>query len=343
MLMDERKQKVLMAVIRDYITTAEPVGSRTISRKYNLGVSPATIRNEMADLEDLGFIEQPYTSAGRVPSDKGYRYYVDFLMEKLRLGLEDKELIRHRYRRKMSEIEEIIRVTGELFTSLTDYASIILGPQYNQSTIRYVEVKRVDDARALLLVVTDTGIVEHRLVDISESVTSNDLVLVSEVLCEGLRGMTLDNVTKTVLDEIYHELRKQGPLLDNILELIQEVLSNKKGSKIYLDGTLNILKQPEFKNIEKLHSLLSFLEEETIVKDLINQPVPQGLAVKIGCENEYEGIHDCSLITATYSLDGKVVGSVGVLGPTRMEYSRVVSLMEFITETLSETITKYCV
>lgn len=339
--MDDRKRKVLQAIIQDYIITAEPVGSRTISRKYDVGVSSATIRNEMADLEEMGFIEQPYTSAGRIPSDKGYRYYVDFLMEKLRLSEEQEAFIRNVYNRKMAQLEEVIRVSGELISQLTGYAAITLGPHFGRSTIKLIDVNRVDSTKALLVVVTDTGLVEHRLLEVPEYISSHDLEMVSRVLGEKLRGLTLGDVSKTVLDEIYFELQLQKPFLLDIFNFIEDILQGEDGSKVYLDGTLNILKHPEFKNIEKVQTLFGLLQEKKVVKELVSQPVPEGLTVKIGGENIYSGIHDCSLITATYSIDNQVIGTIGVLGPTRMEYSKAFSLVEFITGVLSEALAKY--
>ena len=341
MVMDDRKRQVLLAIIQDYILTAEPVGSRTISKKYDIGVSPATIRNEMADLEDMGYIEQPYTSAGRIPSDKGYRYYVDFLMERLRLSEEEDAYIHQFYDRKIAGLEGVIRASGELISKLTSYATITLGPNLGSSTIKLIDVNSVDEERALLVVVTDTGLVEHRLLAVPVYISAEDLKMVSNVLQEKLRGLTLDEVSKTVFDEICHAMKVQKPFLHDIFDFIEQVLQGEESSNVYLDGTLNILKQPEFKNFEKVHSLLTLLQEKEIIKSLVNQPVPAGLTVKIGGENQYKGIHDCSLITATYSFDNQVIGAIGVLGPTRMKYSKAFSIVEGITEALSEVLEKY--
>ncbi|HBT20318.1 MAG TPA: HrcA family transcriptional regulator [Peptococcaceae bacterium] len=341
-MLDERKEKILLAIIQDYIATAEPVGSRTISRKYELGVSPATIRNEMADLDEMGLIEQPYTSAGRIPSDKGYRYYVDFLMEKYPLSAEVQQAVRERFKRKLSDLEEVIRTTGELLSHMTDYIAITLGPQVKQSALRHIELSRISESRGLLVVVTDSGAVEHRFFDLPESVTAEELKAISEVLTQKLMGITLDRVTKTVLEEIYINLAVKRRLLDAILNIIENILSESDETKVFFCGTSNILKQPEFKNIEKLQFLLSFLEEERLVKDLVSQQLlSEGLTIKIGGENNYEGVHDCSLITAAYHVGGEVVGTVSVLGPTRMDYSKAVAVVEFVTEALSETLTKY--
>lgn len=341
MVMDERKRKVLLAVIQDYILTAEPVGSRTISRKYDIGVSPATIRNEMADLEEMGYIEQPHTSAGRVPSDMGYRYYVDFLMERLRLSEEEENFIHKFYDRKIEELEGVIRASGELISKLTSYAAITLGPQFGHSKLKLIEVSSVDEECALLVVVTDTGLVQHRLIEVPGYISPKDLEMVSDVLRKKLRGLTLNQVSKTLFDEICLELKVKKPFIHDIFDFIGQVLQGNESSNVYLEGTLNILKHPEFKNIEKVQSLLSLLQEKQIIKSLISHPLPEGLTVKIGGENVYKGIQDCSLITATYSLDDQVIGAIGVLGPTRMDYSKAFSIVECITDVLSEALAKY--
>lgn len=341
MVMDDRKRQVLLAIIQDYILTAEPVGSRTISKKYHIGVSPATIRNEMADLEEMGYIEQPHTSAGRIPSDIGYRYYVDFLMEKIKLSNEEEGLIRQFYDRKIAELEGVIRASGELVSKLTSYAAITLGPQFDSSTIKHIDITNIGGERVLLVVVTDTGLVEHRLLDMPGYISQEDLDMVSNVLKERLGGLPLKETGTKIFDEICREVEVKKPFLLDIFQFVEEVLQGGAGSNVYLEGTLNILKHPEFKNIEKVQSLLSLLQQKQLVKDLISQPVPEGLTVKIGGENDYKGIQDCSLITATYSLDDQIIGAIGVLGPTRMEYSKAFSIVDCITEVLSEVVAKY--
>lgn len=342
MVLDERKKQVLLAIIQDYILTAEPVGSRTISKKYNIGVSSATIRNEMADLEEMGYIEQPHTSAGRIPSDLGYRYYVDFLMERFRLSKDEEEFIQQFYNRKIEELEDVVRASGELISKLTSYATITLGPQFESSTIKHIDISSIDLEMALLVVVTDTGLVEHRILEVPGCISSKDLEIVSSVLKDKLRGLALKDASKKVFDEICWELQEvQKAFLNKIFEVMEQVFHGEESSTVYLEGALNILKHPEFKDIEKVQSLLGLLQEKELVRELISNPVPKGLTVKIGTENNYQGIQDCSLITATYALEDQVIGSIGVLGPTRMHYSKAFTIVEYITEVLSEAISKY--
>ena len=340
MKMDDRKQNILLAVIQDYIATAEPVGSRTISRKYKLGISPATVRNEMADLEDMGLIEQPYTSAGRIPTDKGYRHYVDYYMERKSLNEEIQQYIHDKLRGKLSDLEEVIRRTGDLLSGMTDCIAITLGPRLGKSAIKYIELTKIDCQRGLLVVVTDSGTVEHRFLDIPETVTKEDLLIASKVLANKFKGFTLDTISKTVLHEVYAELRLKRQFLDLIFDLIDEIFYCYSGVKIYMCGTHNILKQPEFKDVDKLHSLLTLLEEERIVKEILELP-PEGIEIRIGEENTYEGVHDCSLVTATYSMGKEIIGPISVLGPTRMEYSKIVSIVDFISEALTVALTRY--
>ncbi len=341
MKMDERKKKVLLAIIKDYISTAEPVGSRTISRKYNLGVSPATIRNEMADLEDLGFIEQPHTSAGRIPSHLGYRYYVDYLMEPLELNPEEKEIINRSYQTKAEEIGKLINQTGQLLYRLTNYTSMVMAPQPRSSAIKHIHLVSMSPTQAMVIAVLDTGAVHHHLMDVDESITAADLQQISAVLNAKLAGFTMPQIRLTILKEIYHELHRYRSYLDTAIELLTQHLQDSAESKIYLGGVYNILNQPEFHNIEKVKTLLSLLEQESLLHEILSDQNNNGLTVRIGVENTHEQMKDCTMITATYQLDNHVLGTIGVLGPTRMEYAKVITIVEHLTKHLNYALSKF--
>lgn len=343
MQMNERKKKILQAIIHDYTQTAEPVGSRTIARKYDLGVSPATIRNEMADLEEMGLIEQPYTSAGRIPSDLGYRYYVDCIMEKSELSKVEEEHINKQYKTKVKEIEEVIFQTGKLLSNVTHYTSMIMTPQVGKKSIKHVQLIYMAPTQALVVIVMANGLVENKVMEIPESVKEEELNIISQVLNKKLQGLTIESVKKTVLQEIYSDLMRQKKTLDIILNVLDDSLDSEAGKdKVYLDGTLNILNQPEFKDVEKIRTLLGILNEEDIVRHILKvDKKGSGITIKIGEENKMDGFSDCSIITATYHIDGQVLGSVGVLGPTRMDYSKVVAVIEATTINLSEVLKKY--
>lgn len=341
MKMDTRKQQVLMAIIMDYISTAEPVGSRTIARKFDLGVSPATIRNEMSDLEELGYIEQPHTSAGRVPSQKGYRYYVDFLMKKKDLSRKEEEIIRKGYENKVKDIGQVVSQTNSLLSQMTNYASMIITPRTDMSALKHMQLVLMNPGQAMVIVVLNTGAIKHNIIEVPEGVNQTDLDTISGVFNARLQGLTIDKIKMDLIREIYFELSKHKNILDLAVHLLEEGLSMEKEDKIYLGGVFNILNQPEFHNIEKVKTLLSLLEQEGLLRNLLERDYKEGgVTVRIGSELNREEVKDCSVVVATYHLDGRPIGKIGVLGPTRMDYAWVVSVVEHMTLNLSDTLEK---
>lgn len=339
MKMDERKQQILLAIIKDYIDTAEPVGSRTISRRYKLGVSAATIRNEMADLEDMGFIEQPHTSAGRIPSNLGYRYYVDCLMQREKLTEAEEGAIRNSYQDKVREVGEVLNRTGRLLANLTKYTALVQTPRIGISTVKHIQLVLMNPGQAMIIVVMDTGAVNHQIVSIPENITQEDLEQISRVLNAKLQGKTMGNIRMNLIKEIYFELAKHKHILDLAIDLMQDKFISVKEDRIYLEGVFNILNQPEFHNVEKVKVLLSLLEQEDKVKEILDQNNQEiGVAIKIGRENPQQEIQDCSMITATYQIGDRILGTIGVLGPTRMDYARVVTVVESMAKNLSYTL-----
>lgn len=337
--LDERKKKVLAAIVNDYVFTAEPVGSRTIARKYNLGVSPATIRNEMADLEELGYIEQPHTSAGRIPSNMGYRYYVDCLMERYCLTLQEREYIQERFAQKMNEIEELINRSTNLLSLMTHQTAVILAPSVGRSTFYRIQLLLLEPTKALMVLVTNARAVEHQVLDINLGITEHDLERVSRVLNSKLKGLALEQLKQDTFDEILSELSFHKKLAGTVLEVLEHLASDYGGdNRVFLGGTLNILNQPEFKDIAKIKNLLAILEEGKVLRNLLEHPGNVGLNIRIGGENNHEGISGCSLVTSTYQLDGQLLGTVGLIGPTRMDYAKAISLVEFVAVALSRAI-----
>jgi len=341
MKMDIRKQQVLMAIIADYISTAEPVGSRTIARKFDLGVSPATIRNEMSDLEDLGYIEQPHTSAGRVPSQKGYRYYVDFLMKKKDLTSQEEEIIRRGYEKKIKDIGQVVNRTSSILSQMTNFTSMIMTPRADTSAFKHIKLVLMNQGQAMIIVVLSTGALQHNMIQVPEEVTQVDLDTISEVFNAKLQGLTIDKIKLTLIREIYFELSRHKNILDLAMHLIQQGLTLNREDKIYMGGVFNILNQPEFHNIEKVKSLLGLLEHEDLLRSLLERSTSgEGVTVRIGSEMNTEEVKECSVVVATYHVDGKPVGTMGVLGPTRMDYAWVISVVEHMTRNLSDTLEK---
>ena len=340
MQMDERKRKILRAIVQDYIATAEPIGSRTIARKFDLGVSSATIRNEMADLEDLGFIEQPYTSAGRIPSDAGYRYFVDCLMDPKVLNTEEKEFIERESTKRINEIQEVITHTSKLLSELTNLTSLVLGPHKAKSTFGKLHFLPYQPGQVIMVIVKENGAVENHIIEVGENQTAEELQQVAEVFNQKMRGYSLNQVKRSMLHEIYSELSRQRLLIDNTLDMLRAILDDsEEDERICLGGTLNMLNQPEFKDLGKVKTLFKVFEENEPLKKLLH-PHQEGLNVTIGGENMMKEFKDCSVISATYKVNGLTIGAVGVLGPTRMDYAKVIAIVDFMTRSLTEVLTK---
>ncbi len=342
MLLDDRKLRILQAIIDDYINTAEPVGSRTIAKKHELGLSSATIRNEMADLEEMGFLEQPHTSAGRVPSDKGYRLYVDQLMKINDLSENDIENIRKAMDIRINELSQIIRNASVVMSQFTKYTSMAVTPQIKRSVLKAVQVVPIEPGKALVIVVTDANIVRNNLIRIPDKVTPDFLIQVSNMLNDKLKGYTLEMLKKNFLSGGAEQLTSlpydlMRPILDGIEDLIKLI----DQPEIYLEGTTNILNFPEFKEIQKAKEFLSLLDEKKLMSEMLNTNSGKNeIIIQIGNENVIQGIKDCSLVTASYSIDDQVIGTIGIIGPTRMEYSKVVSSLNYIRNKINQEILK---
>ncbi len=335
MTLSERKNKILHAVITEYIKSAEPVGSRTISRRYKLNLSPATIRNEMSDLEEMGYLEQPHTSSGRIPTQKGYRLYVDCLMETGDLSPGEVDWMNKIFNIKMKEIDKIIQHAAKVLSALTHYTSLVLGPQLQRSAFQQLQIFPLDAEKALVVMITDTGFVENKIIELPRMLTTEELFKVVWYLNKKLKGLTIDKITASLVREMKVELINEMDFIEQAINLIGESFSVHKDSRVYLGGTTNILNQPEFKDVDKIKKIFNLLEEEDILTSLLEDSLSDNLKVIIGEENKIEEIKECSLITATYRIGGKTIGTIGVLGPTRMDYSKVITIVEHITEHLN--------
>ncbi len=335
--MDERKERILRAIIQDYIGSAEPVGSRTIARKYDLGVSPATIRNEMADLEMLGYLEHIHTSSGRIPSAKGYRFYVEDLLPPPDLGAEEKARIERWYRERVRRIEEVFQETARLISRLTRNLSFVLAPQTAQAAFRCLQFLPLDPRRAIAVLMTDAGFVENRIVAIPDGATFEDFQRMARVINDCLAGKTLDAIPAATMKRIRREVG-DAALYEAAVEIIHRALDTEKRERLYLGGTTELMEQPEFHDVERVKEILLMLEEEELLKDILHAHQGEGLRVSIGQENAYRGLQDCSVVTATYHLDGELLGTIAVLGPTRMEYGKTMTLLDYMNRHLSDVV-----
>ena len=338
--LDQRKQRVLKAVIDDYIESAEPVGSRTLARKYNLGVSPATIRNEMADLEMLGYLEHLHTSSGRVPSSKGYRFYVDGLIPPKPVSDEEKALIDRWYKGRVQRIEEVFQETARIISQVTRNVSLVLAPQMTQAHFHCLQFLPLDDRRVITVLMTDAGFIENKILAMPDGASFEDFQRMAAVINKNLAGHTLRTIEHHSMAEIKDEIQDQQ-LYEAALGIIHRALDSSKRERLYLGGTTQMLAQPEFHDVEKVKDTLLMLEEVELMKDILHAHMGDGLGVIIGQENEDSHFKDSSLITATYHLDGELLGTIAVLGPTRMEYAKAMSLLEYMNTNLTDVIKRF--
>jgi heat-inducible transcriptional repressor len=340
-MLDERKRKILQTIVDDYVSTAEPVGSRTLARKYSLGLSPATIRNEMSDLEVLGFLEQPHTSAGRIPSPRGYRFYVDCLLAPTQISEHDIGLITNWYESRVRSLEEVFQETTKIISRMTRSVSLVTAPQFSKALFKYLQFLPLDERRAIVVVVTDAGFVENKVINIPEGTSFQDLQQIAVSINERLAGLSFDQIKHSLLSEIRNDILKNPALFETALAVLRQALAVERAEKVYLGGTTQLLAQPEFRDVEKIRDLLAMLEEEKLLSDILHMQDGDGVVVTIGQENKYTSIQNCSMVQATYRVDGQVIGTLAVLGPTRMEYGKIMGVLEFMHRHLGETLKKF--
>jgi len=341
-MLDERKRKILQAIVDDYITTAEPIGSRNLAHKHDMGLSPATIRNEMADLELLGYLEQPHTSAGRIPSPRGYRFYVDCLLSPPKISENEIALITNWYEAKVRSIEEVFQETAKIISRMTRNVSLVLAPQISNVFFKYLQFLPLDERRAIIVIVTGTGFLENKVMDIPDGTSFRDLQHIADVINGNLSGMSLDEIKSSLLQKIKQDILSTPALFETALVFLKQALVGEKNERVYLGGTTQLLNQPEFRDdMEKIKGLLTMLEEEKLLYDILHTKGGDGVIVTIGGENKYSGIQDCSMVQATYRVEGQEIGTLAVLGPTRMEYGKIMAVMEFMHSHLGEILKKY--
>ncbi|MGJ9381682.1 heat-inducible transcriptional repressor HrcA [Salipaludibacillus neizhouensis] len=339
-MLTDRQLLILKAIVDNYVTNAEPVGSRSISKRDDVTFSPATIRNEMSDLEELGFLEKPHSSAGRIPSQKGYRYYVDHLISPSKLTKNEVSDIQSILANRFDEIEQVIQESAKVLSSLTSYTSIVIGPEVFESRLRQLQLIPISETQAVVIIVTDTGHVENQTVHFPGKLDGSELEKVVNILNEKLRGIPMVQLQEKLSLEISNVLKKYITQYESMIDMLQDVFQRHQHEKVFYGGKTNILSQPEFHDVERVRNILDIFEEDKLVSKLFRS-AENGLTIKIGEENHFEPFSDCTIITATYSLDGKHMGTVGILGPTRMEYPRVISIMDYLSKDMTKLLTAW--
>ena len=340
-LLDERKIKILDAIIRNYLATGEPVGSRTISKYTDLHLSSATIRNEMADLEELGYIVQPHTSAGRIPSDKGYRFYVDHLMkEKDREVTEMKEFVIE----KTHKMEQVLKQVAKMLATNTNYATMITAPSFSNK-VKFIQLSQIDEHQMLAVVVMNSNMVKNQVIAVNETLDNETLLKINILLNTALNGLSLQEINLGTIARLKEQAGIHSQVVSEVMDALEQALSENEDLQIYTSGTTNILKYPELSSSESATNLLSAFEEKEELMSLVNEALKDeasetGIQVYIGNETPIQTMKDCSVVTATYELGDGVKGTIGIIGPKRMDYENVMDNLKTLRNQLDGILSK---
>lgn len=334
--LDERKVKILDAIIRNYLATGEPVGSRTISKYTDLNLSSATIRNEMADLEEMGYIVQPHTSAGRIPSDKGYRLYVDHLMEE-----KDKEIseMKDFVIEKTEKMEKVLKQAAKLLASNTNYATLVSAPAYSKNKIKFIQLSAVSNTQLLAVIVMNSNVVKNQMIDISEPLDNETVLKLNILLNTSLNGLSLDEINLGTIALLKEQAGIHSEIVSHVLDTLVQTISETEDLQIYTSGATNILKYPELSDSDSVSSLLSTFEEKEELQSLVTESLSgneneTGIQVYIGNEAPVQTMKDCSVVTAVYDLGEGVKGTIGIIGPKRMDYEKVMDNLKTLKSQL---------
>lgn len=332
MELDERKLKILKAIISNYLETGEPVGSRTISKYTDLNLSSATIRNEMADLEELGLIMQPHTSAGRIPTDAGYRLYVDHMMAEKDTEMEE---MKTQLLERVDKMESLLKQVAKVLAYNTNYATLVTAPQYQNSKLKFIQLSQVDENQLLAVIVVDGNVIKNKLMQVERLLGNDELLKLNVLLNTFLQGASLQDINLEMIQTIKSQAGEFADVMENIFQGIAEAIHEADEVEIYTSGTTNMLKYPELGNIEQTTKLLEALEDrqglDELIDETINSDNSNGIQVYIGEESPVSNMKDCSIVTATYELAEGAKGTIGIIGPKRMDYQKVVSTLKNLT------------
>lgn len=333
--LDERKTKILNAIIFNYLETGEPVGSRTISKYTDLNLSSATIRNEMADLEELGFILQPHTSAGRIPSDKGYRFYVDHLMEEKNREVDDMKQFVIEHTEKM---EQVLQQVAKILASSTNYATMVTAPTYHHNKVKFIQLSNVGDDQILAVIVTEANLVKNKIIPVTETIDNETMLKLNFLLNSNLNGLALEEINLGTIARLKEQAGIHSNIISNVLDTVAETIGQEEDIRIYTSGTTNLFKYPELSDSERASELISTFEEKQQLANLVTENLLEeentGIQVYIGNESPIQTMRDCSVVTATYELGEGIRGTIGIVGPKRMDYEKVMSNLKVLKNSL---------
>lgn len=336
MMLTSRQLLILQLTVNDFIESAHPVGSRQLSKKPEAPFSPATIRNEMADLEDMGLLEKTHTSSGRIPSERGYRFYVDHLLQPEQLGEKEKHFVRSLFDEQVVESELLIQKTANVLSELTNYTAILLGPDISSHKVRQFSIVPLNERVAVAIIVTDTGRVENRLFEVPEHMHTSDIEKLVNILNEQLVGTPLHQVQRKLDAEVESIMEAHIEQSAHVLRTLRRAMRVEHDEQLFFGGKFNMMKQPEFHDVDQVELLLNLMDNDASASLFFEQNEADDIRIRIGSENEHDAMLNCSIITANYSLGEDKTGSLAIIGPTRMDYNRTISVLDVMRRYLSK-------
>lgn len=335
--LNPRSQNILEAIVEDYIASAEPVGSRAITKRHALNLSPATVRNVMADLEDMGFLCSPHTSAGRVPTSKGFHYYIDSLLEVRDLSDSEKARLTNSYQFKGMQMEDVMQEVGRVLSGISSYTGLVMAPKFSSTVFRQIEFIKLSHGRLLVIFVSETGLVQNKVIVSEVDWSQQELERITNYLNHTLTGLSIQEIRTQLADELRLERARYDKLQGQALQLSKAALMDEVENKVFVSGTSRMLEQPEFSNPEQMKRIFRTLEsKQQLVKLLDQAQNAEGVQIFIGSQTEHDAIEGCSLISSTFSGKKGAVGTLGVIGPVRMDYSQVIPIVDFTAQLVSK-------
>lgn len=331
--MDNRKRKILQAIVEEYINTAEPVSSGSIVKKYGLDLSSATIRNEMVELEKVGYLEKPHTSSGRIPSAKGYRLYVNELLNDQNISIDEIKYIQSKLETRVNEIEELTKIATSTLSEITHYTTVAIGPKTTMQNIEEIKFILLGTRMLMAVILTDSGIIKETIIKFDEDITNEQVDTLNFIFNNKLKGKPLEEIDKPLEEYIFSHMSYSLKVIKPVMEQLNKIISDE--NEIYLEGANKAFELPEFKSLDVAKNFINVIDQKEIVADLLNTGFANDINVYIGNENENEQLKDFSIITFKHRYKNKDLGTIGIIGPTRMDYSKVISVMKYISKKLS--------
>ena len=333
-MLDSRKKKVLQAIVDEYINTAEPVSSNTIVKKYGLDYSSATVRNDMAELESIGYLDKPHTSAGRIPSAKGYRFYVDQLLKEDDISIEEIKYIQEKLETKVNAIEDLTKIATSTLSEVTHYTTVSIGPKVINHNIEEIKFVLLGSRMLMAVILTDSGLVKETIIKFDEDITSEQVDTINYMFNNKLKGKPLETIDKPMEEYLIQEMNYSVNVIRPIIEQLKKVIHEEE--KIYLEGANKSFELPEFKSLDVAKNFVNILDEKELMLDLLQTGFAKDINIYIGDENKNEELKDFSVVTFKHSIGDKEIGTIGIIGPKRMNYSKVISVMKYISKKLNE-------